>query len=103
MRQLGFRAAGPQMIRVDMAERLARHAHEVRAGKHGEFVDDALVTSLGLEPRAVARLMGDIGFRADDSDAGWTWRGRCRRRGSPEKSSYAFAALEQLKGVTKRG
>ena len=39
--RLGFRAAGPQMIRVDMAERLARHAHEAqgrqgrRAGRRG--------------------------------------------------------------------
>ena len=31
--RLGFRAAGPQMIRVDMAERIAAHAHEARAGK----------------------------------------------------------------------
>src|SRR6185503_3982345 len=49
--RLGFRAAGPQMIRVDMADRLARHAHEVKGGKQGELVDEALVTSLGLQPQ----------------------------------------------------
>src|SRR5688500_20311515 len=31
--RLGFRPLGPQMLRVDMVERLARHAHEARAGK----------------------------------------------------------------------
>ena len=31
--RLGFRAAGPQMIRVDMAERIAHHAHEARAAR----------------------------------------------------------------------
>ena len=44
--RLGFRAAGPQMIRVDMAERMAANAHEARQG--GEPVNTALVTSLGL-------------------------------------------------------
>ncbi|HWH18097.1 MAG TPA: helicase-related protein, partial [Allosphingosinicella sp.] len=28
--RLGFRALGPQMLRVDLVERIARHAHEVR-------------------------------------------------------------------------
>jgi ATP-dependent RNA helicase SUPV3L1/SUV3 len=96
--RLGFRAAGPQMIRVDMAERLARHAHEVRAGKEGEAVDQALVTSLGLRPEAVARLMRDIGFRPDGEASGWVWHGRGRRRPSPEQGgSPAFAALAGLK------
>ncbi len=37
--RLGFRALGPQMLRVDMVERLARHAHEARAGKQPSVVD----------------------------------------------------------------
>jgi ATP-dependent RNA helicase SUPV3L1/SUV3 len=97
--RLGFRAAGPQMIRVDMAERIARHAHEVKAGKAGEVVDEALVTSLGLQPQAVAKLMRDIGFRPNDGEAGWVWRGRGRRRDlSGERGSPAFAALAGLRG-----
>ena len=92
--RLGFRVAGPQMIRVDMAERLARHAHEVKAGKEGEVVDEALVTSLGLLPQAVAKLMRDIGFRPHDGKAGWVWRGRGHRRPlGAERGSPAFAAL----------
>jgi ATP-dependent RNA helicase SUPV3L1/SUV3 len=102
--RLGFRAAGPQMIRVDMADRLARHAHEVKAGnKQGELVNADLVTSLGLQPQAVARLMRDIGFRPDESQTGWVWRGRAagraegRRRVPERRASGAFAVLARLK------
>ncbi|HWT12735.1 MAG TPA: helicase-related protein [Allosphingosinicella sp.] len=96
--RLGFRPAGPQMIRVDMAERLARHAHEVRTGKEGPLVDEALVTSLGLQPDSVARLMRDIGFRSAVGEARWVWRGRGRPRKPPEPpGSPAFAALAGLK------
>jgi ATP-dependent RNA helicase SUPV3L1/SUV3 len=96
--RLGFRAVGPQLIRVDMAERLARHAHEVRGGKDGALVNAPLVTSLGLSGEAVGRLMRDLGFRADDSEAGWTFRGRQRRR-QPRAAAPggAFAALAGLK------
>jgi ATP-dependent RNA helicase SUPV3L1/SUV3 len=95
--RLGFRSAGPQMIRVDMAERLARHAHEVRAGKDGRVVDEALVTSLGLQPQALARLMRDIGFRPGAGDSGWVWRGRAPQRPRREPGvSHAFAALGEL-------
>jgi ATP-dependent RNA helicase SUPV3L1/SUV3 len=96
--RLGFRALGPQMLRVDLVERLARHAHEARTGKAQPVVDQALTTSLGLQPQAVARLMRDLGFRPSQSDAGWIWRGRARRREAPAADpSHAFAALAELK------
>jgi ATP-dependent RNA helicase SUPV3L1/SUV3 len=87
--RLGFRAAGPQMIRVDLAERIAARAHEAGA------VDAALVTSLGLAPEALAKLMRDIGFRPAGQD--WVWRGR--RRPPPRKTpeSLHFAALAELR------
>jgi ATP-dependent RNA helicase SUPV3L1/SUV3 len=99
LQRLGFRALGPQMLRVDLVERLARHAHEVRAGKSGTFVDQALATSLGLQPQAVAKLMRDLGFRPADGEGGWVWRGAGRRR-RPEPEvdpSHAFAALAGLR------
>jgi len=97
--RLGFRAAGPQMIRVDMAERIAARAHEARAAGKGEALDPALVTSLGLRPEAVAKLMRDIGFHPTDQAQGWIWRGKERRRPArgPDRSSHAFAALAALK------
>jgi ATP-dependent RNA helicase SUPV3L1/SUV3 len=98
--RLGFRVAGPQMIRVDMAERIAHRAHEARAaGDESEPVDPALVTSLGLLPETVAKLMRDIGFRPTEAAPYWVWRGRERRRRprTPEKASTHFAALAELK------
>src|SRR5688500_19797619 len=97
--RLGFRALGPQMLRVDLVERLARHAHQARAGKQAEPVDVALATSLGLRPEAAAQLMRDLGFRRDPGEAGWTWRGRARRRRPPPagQGASAFAALAELK------
>jgi ATP-dependent RNA helicase SUPV3L1/SUV3 len=97
--RLGFRPLGAQMLRVDMAERLARHAHDVRTGKEGTLIDEPLVTSLGLEPQAVARLMRDLGFRQADGGSAWTWRGRGRRprEARPADPSHAFAALSALR------
>ena len=98
MSRLGFRTIGPQMLRVDMAERLARHAHQVRGGKDGEPVNAELATSLGLKPESVARLMRDLGFRRREESDGWIWRGRSPRRWRAEsRGSSAFAALSELK------
>jgi ATP-dependent RNA helicase SUPV3L1/SUV3 len=96
--RLGFRPLGPQMLRVDLVERLARHAHEARTGKAQPVVDKALATSLGLAPQAVARLMRDLGFRPAEGEADWIWRGRARRPAEPAADpSHAFAALAGLK------
>ena len=96
--RLGFRALGPQMLRVDLVERLARHAHESRSGKQESALDMALATSLGLQPAAVARLMKDIGFRQASADSEWTWKGRGRRRPeAPPAAGHAFAALAGLR------
>jgi ATP-dependent RNA helicase SUPV3L1/SUV3 len=97
--RLGFRPLGPQMLRVDLVERLARHAHEARAGKAQPVVDEPLATSLGLQPQAVARLMRDLGFRPADGAQAWVWRGRGRRRDEPRRpgAGNAFAALAGLK------
>ncbi|HEY6916636.1 MAG TPA: helicase-related protein [Allosphingosinicella sp.] len=97
--RLGYRALGPQMLRVDMVERLAAHAHEARAGKQAQVVDAALATSLGLQPQAIAKLMRDIGFRPASSEIGWIWRGRSREKveAKPVDPSSPFAALAGLR------
>jgi ATP-dependent RNA helicase SUPV3L1/SUV3 len=98
LRRLGFRLLGPQMLRVDLVERLARHAHEARGQAGRPVVDSALATSLGLQPPAVAKLMRDLGFRAPDGEGDWTWRGRTRRRReAPVDDGHAFAALRELR------
>jgi ATP-dependent RNA helicase SUPV3L1/SUV3 len=89
------------MLRVDLVERLARHAHEARARAGHAVVDQALATSLGLQPQAVARLMRDLGFRAGEAGEGaWVWRGPNRPKrgdGRPTDASHAFAALAGLR------
>ena len=65
----GYRRAGSQAIRIDMAEKLFRAAHEGRArapqgqSMKGFTVQDALATSMGLTPENFASLMRDAGFR----------------------------------------
>jgi ATP-dependent RNA helicase SUPV3L1/SUV3 len=99
LQKLGFRCVGPQMLRVDLVERLASHAHEARTGKTQPFVDQALCTSLGLQPQAVAKLMRDLGFRSAETEAGWAWKGQVRRREDrrPPGPPNAFAALAGLR------
>ncbi|WP_338242065.1 helicase-related protein [Aurantiacibacter hainanensis] len=88
----GYRRAGKQAIRIDMAEKLFRAAHERRArapqGRdvRGFSVDTALATSMGLLPENFRSLMKDAGFRSGqpvELAAGahgpprpipWTWR-----------------------------
>lgn len=98
LERLGFRPLGPQMLRVDLVERLARHAHEARA-KARPVVDEGLATSLGLMPQAVAKLMRELGFRPVEGDEAWVWRGRGRRRQAPPppEPGNAFSALAELK------
>jgi ATP-dependent RNA helicase SUPV3L1/SUV3 len=84
----GYRRAGQQAIRLDMAEKLFRAAHEQRAGskaRHFAF-DNALATSMGLLPDNFARLMREGGFhlsaRRELAEGAfgppapllWTWR-----------------------------
>jgi ATP-dependent RNA helicase SUPV3L1/SUV3 len=96
--RLGFRPLGPQMLRVDLVERLAKHAHQARTGKQPSVVDDTLATSLGLQAQAIARLLKDVGFRPSSGGAGWVWRGKARRREpAPADPSHAFAALAELR------
>jgi ATP-dependent RNA helicase SUPV3L1/SUV3 len=97
LERLGYRALGPQMLRVDLVERLARHAHRARAARTQPVVDQALATSIGLQPAALARLMKTLGFRPGDG-ASWLWRGPSRTRPEPgHDPAHAFAALAGLR------
>jgi len=93
---LAYRRAGRTWIRVDLADRLASHAHRVRSVGGESPLDAELATSIGLDEQAIARLMADIGFaKAGDS---WRWRGRHASRGArPQSKSHAFAELEKLR------
>jgi ATP-dependent RNA helicase SUPV3L1/SUV3 len=112
----GYRRAGSQAIRVDMAERLFRTAHEQRARtpSRGFRLNPALAISMGLEAENFRTLMRDAGFRSEPARAlpggafgppsptTWTWRAPRKDRPAPERGSTpprnggAFAALAGL-------
>ena len=112
----GYRRAGSQAIRLDMAEKLFRAAHERRADSpvRGFQVDAALATSMGLQPDNFRQLMRDAGFRPGQVRAlrgdafgppapvWWSWRAPRKDRKAPERGTEparegsAFAALAGL-------
>ncbi|MBA2920981.1 helicase [Sphingomonas sp. MAH-20] len=98
----GFRAIGRQQVRIDMVERIARAAHEAREGKRPFTPDPSLATSVGLEPKTLARLMLSLGFRALPAEPGtepaWRWHGRRRApdQRAPVNPNSPFAALAGL-------
>ena len=94
---LAYRRLGAQWLRIDLADRLAAHAHKARAAGAKDPVDVELARSVGLNEDGIARLMNEIGFaRAGEA---WRWRGRRARRPDAAESrpGNAFAALADLK------
>jgi ATP-dependent RNA helicase SUPV3L1/SUV3 len=68
--RLGFRKVADEYVRVDMAERLVKQAHEAR--QHGDVfaIDPALATSLGLSRDCHEALLALAGFvKTDDQPA----------------------------------
>ena len=119
---VGYRHAGGQAIRVDLAEKIFRAAHEARvSGQKGDKrrrfpLDLALATSIGLGPDNIHRLLGQAGFRVQDArplaegafgpprpDL-WEWRPQHLRQPQrkpapapqPPREGNAFAALAGL-------
>ena len=102
-RDAGFRGFAGQMLRIDMAERVARAAHDARNGKAPFLPDPAFATSLGLSDAALARLMQALGFQpappeSEDGPGRWAWRGRRAPKPKPRKAApgNAFAKLAEL-------
>ena len=119
---VGYRHAGSQAIRVDLAEKIFRAAHEARdKGQKGDRrrrfpLDLALATSIGLAPDSIVRLLGQAGFRVQHARALaegafgpprpdlWEWRPQHLRQPQrppppaqqPPREGNAFAALAGL-------
>ncbi|MBW8783488.1 MAG: helicase [Novosphingobium sp.] len=112
----GYRAVGRQAVRLDMAEKLVRAAHEARQGAgNGRFaLDPALAVSMGLTTASYTRLLRLAGFQAIvpralregefGPPAPLRWRWRPRRQPTeaptppPRSDGNAFAALATLIG-----
>ena len=95
---LGFRRIGTTWLRVDLADRLATHAHHVKAARGDDPIDHALATSLGLDPDTLRKLMAEIGFVP--AGEAWRWRGNYRpqhRAVAPRPGNAFASALANLK------
>jgi ATP-dependent RNA helicase SUPV3L1/SUV3 len=85
---------GDQAVRIDLVERIARAAHDARAGRAAFAPDPSLATSIGIKSETLERLMRLLGFHAVTE--GWAWRGRARNRITPPRIARpgnAFGAL----------
>jgi ATP-dependent RNA helicase SUPV3L1/SUV3 len=80
----GFRKLGDAWLRIDMAERLARGAHEAIAANKPYGADDPTIVSIGLNEASFLDLMRQAGFRpvpdAAEGAANWAFRGRPKQR-----------------------
>lgn len=84
----GFRGFGPQFVRIDMAERMARAAHETIAKSEPFHALDPRIVSLGLLEPAFLQLMRAAGFRPVEAAEGgpnWAFRGRQKARTASPK------------------
>jgi ATP-dependent RNA helicase SUPV3L1/SUV3 len=68
-RNAGYRQIGDEYLRIDLAERVIKKAHEARGTATQFAMDMAFVTSLGIGMPALNALMRDAGFRKIDAPA----------------------------------
>lgn len=114
----GYRIAGSQAIRVDLAEKIFRAAFDARAAKPNAphfRLDLALPISIGLAEENARRLLGSAGFRVDRARAlaegahgppapdRWGWRprkpGTTRdQREGPQRSQRPDKAQGKVEG-----
>jgi ATP-dependent RNA helicase SUPV3L1/SUV3 len=110
----GYRSLGKQLIRLDMAEKLLRDAHQVRmpAGRRAFVLDAAKAISMGLTLASYERLLRLAGFQpiqprslqegtfGPPSPTRWRWRPARPQAPAaapaPAPKHSAFAALSDL-------
>ncbi len=110
----GYRALGKQALRIDIAEKLLREAHDLRisAGKRAFRLDPARAVSAGLTTASYAALLRLAGFKpimpralklgafGPPAPLVWHWRPHRRQTEEPAPSAPAstgaFAALAEL-------
>ena len=61
-RNAGYRRVGNEYVRIDLAERVIKRAHEARGAALEFEMDMAFATSLGLSEGGLEALMRDAGF-----------------------------------------
>lgn len=76
----GFVQLGNQMLRLDLAERMARLLHDQRTGRVPFTPDLQLASSIGVGAETLTRLMRALGFVPHGAPAGGQWRWKGLRR-----------------------
>ncbi len=66
-RNAGYRRIGDEYVRIDLAERVIKKAHEARGQGNLFGMDMAFATSLGISESGLKALMRDAGFRPADA------------------------------------
>ena len=69
-RNAGYRRIGDEYVRIDLAERVIKKAHEARGQGNLFAMDMAFATSLGISEAGLKALMRDAGFRPADAAVG---------------------------------
>ena len=96
----GYRRAGEQAIRADLAEKILRAAFDARAKADGKLfrISTALGVSIGLEEGNLIRLLQSAGFKLQRAPAladeifgpgapdRWNWRPRRQGGSKPHQS-----------------
>ena len=67
VRNAGYRRIGDEYVRIDLAERVIKKAHEARGQSNLFGMDMAFATSLGISEAGLKALMRDAGFRPADA------------------------------------
>ena len=111
----GYRPAGKQAIRVDLAEKILRAAFDARAKSAEKLfrLDPALAISIGLEESNFQRLLVDAGFKlqrgrtlpaeAQGPPAPNLWNWRPRRSGGQSGTRPAGKRQQSHSGNRKPG
>ncbi|MFC4292374.1 helicase-related protein [Sphingorhabdus arenilitoris] len=68
-RNAGYRKLAGEYLRIDLAERVIKKAHEARGDQAVFGLDMTFATSLGLSDAGLNALMADAGFRKADAPA----------------------------------
>ena len=66
-RNAGYRRIGDEYVRIDLAERVIKKAHEARGQVNLFGMNMEFATSLGISGAGLKALMRDAGFRAADA------------------------------------
>ena len=101
---IGYPAAGPRAVRVDMLDRLETEMLK-NAKERAATPEAALGQMIGVKPEELGVVLKGLGYtRSVAEDGAVTWRRRRNHRAKPRRekpvnTDHPFAKLRQLSGI----